>query len=84
MNRSAWINTFDESQADGALREAYAEVNVSRGRVANILKVHSLQPRVLTAHLKLYRELMFGPSKLSRAEREAIAVAVSAANHCHY
>jgi AhpD family alkylhydroperoxidase len=27
---------------------------------------------------------MFGPSGLSRAEREAMAVCVSAANDCHY
>ncbi|HET7855940.1 MAG TPA: carboxymuconolactone decarboxylase family protein, partial [Gaiellaceae bacterium] len=31
-----------------------------------------------------YRMIMFGDSPLSRAEREAIAVAVSAANDCFY
>jgi alkylhydroperoxidase family enzyme len=49
-----------------------------------ILASHSLNPEALAAHLQLYRVVMFGPSRLSRTEREAMAVAVSAANDCHY
>ncbi len=52
--------------------------------LANILASHSLNPEALEAHLGLYRTIMFGQSPLSRSEREAIAVAVSAANDCHY
>ena len=52
--------------------------------MANILASHSLNPAALEAHLALYRTIMFGESGLSRAEREAIAVCVSAANECHY
>ena len=51
---------------------------------ANILDSHSLNAEALRAHLGLYRTIMFGESRLSRMEREAIAVAVSAANGCHY
>jgi uncharacterized peroxidase-related enzyme len=79
-----WIKVIDVSEAEGALREAYDEVASARGGVGNILKAHSLHPKVLTAHLHLYRELMFGKSELTRAERETIAVAVSVVNHCHY
>ena len=79
-----WIKVIDVPEAEGALREAYNEVSSARGEVGNILKVHSLHPEVLTAHLRLYRELMFGRSELTRAERETIAVAVSVVNHCHY
>jgi alkylhydroperoxidase family enzyme len=50
----------------------------------NILAAHSLNAEALDAHLALYRTIMFGDSPLSRVEREAIAVAVSAANDCHY
>ncbi len=50
----------------------------------NVLASHSLNPDALRAHLELYRTVMFGPSPLTRAEREAVAVAVSAANDCHY
>ena len=39
---------------------------------------------MLRRSIDLYREIMFGPSELSRAERELVAVVVSAANNCHY
>ncbi len=51
---------------------------------ANILASHSLNAAALRAHVALYRTIMFGESPLTRAEREAIAVAVSVANDCHY
>jgi alkylhydroperoxidase family enzyme len=54
------------------------------GELANVLASHSLNAEALEAHVRLYRTIMFGGSPLSRAEREAIAVAVSAANDCHY
>jgi alkylhydroperoxidase family enzyme len=53
-------------------------------QVANILASHSLNADAVDAHVRLYRTIMFGGSPLSRAEREAIAVAVSAANDCFY
>lgn len=49
-----------------------------------VLASHSLNEAALEAHLRLYRTIMFGESPLTRAEREAIAVIVSAANDCHY
>ncbi len=52
--------------------------------LAHILSSHSLNPPAMRAHVALYRTIMFGGSPLSRAEREAMAVAVSAANDCHY
>ena len=50
----------------------------------HILRSHSANREVLRGHLALYRAVMFGPSGLSRGEREAMAVAVSAVNDCHY
>ncbi len=50
----------------------------------NILASHSLNADALAAHERLYRTIMFGDSPLTRSEREAIAVAVSAVNDCHY
>lgn len=80
----AYIRTTDPHAAAGELAAAYETVRGARGAVANILQVHSVAPRTMLAHLHLYRELMFGRSELTRAERETIAVAVSVANHCHY
>jgi len=79
-----WIETIDEKSAEGDLKDIYAEARAKRGKVANILKVQSLNPRALKAHLDLYIALMFGTSGLSREEREILACAVSAANSCNY
>lgn len=59
-------------------------MRAARGEAANIYQVHSVLPEVMTAHLELYRELMFGPSELKRTEREIIALAISATNGCRY
>ncbi len=80
----AWIKTVPEEAAAGPLAEVYREIAGPSGRVANILKVQSLSPAALRDHVALYRTLMFGDSPLSRTEREAIAVVVSAENQCHY
>ncbi len=53
-------------------------------RMDNILASHSLNEEALHAHLRLYRTIMFGASPLDESERQAMAVAVSAANDCHY
>jgi alkylhydroperoxidase family enzyme len=50
----------------------------------HILLVHGVHPRAMRLHYELYLELMRGPSPLTRVQREMLAVAVSAANHCHY
>lgn len=50
----------------------------------NILRIHGVHPQAMRLHYDLYRELMHGPGPLSRAQREMIAVVVSAANRCHY
>jgi alkylhydroperoxidase family enzyme len=50
----------------------------------HILRVHGVHPRIMRLHYDLYFELMRGPSPLTRLQRELLAVAVSAANRCHY
>jgi len=44
----------------------------------------SLNAGTLRASMDLYGAIMFGPSELSRAERELLAVVVSCTNDCHY
>ena len=80
----SWIDEIEVGEAEGKLQEMYAELVKKRGKVSNILKVHSLNPEALSNHLDLYMTLMFGKSGLTRLEREAIAVVVSAANDCSY
>ena len=80
----SWIEEIEFDDADGNLADLYGELVRQRGKVSNILKVHSLNPAAMENHLDLYMTLMFGKSGLSRLEREAIAVVVSANNECEY
>lgn len=80
----SWIEEIEVGEAEGALAETYEQLLKKRGKISNILKVHGLNPAALEAHLDLYMTLMFGKSGLSRLEREAIAVVVSASNDCAY
>ena len=80
----SWIGEIDVDEAEGKLADMYAELVEKRGKVSNILKVHSLNPEAMDNHLALYMTLMCGRSGLSRLEREAVAVVVSASNECEY
>lgn len=78
------IDITPPERATDELLAAYRRVAGARGSVANILRISSVNPTVMMAHLDLYRPLMFGRSPLSRAEREMAAVVVSRLNGCHY
>jgi len=80
----AWIKVIDEPEAEGRLQKIYQELRRERGKVANIMKVQSLNPPAMEAHMVLYLELMFGESELTREERELVATVVSAENRCEY
>ncbi len=84
-NRPAWIEVIAEDKAEGLLRELYEkEWDKEHHLVDNILKVHSLHPETLRAHVDLYRTVMYGRSAITRPEREMIGVVVSAINQCEY
>ena len=80
----AWIRVIPPAEATGELAEQYKRLAERDGTVDNILTVHSLNPASLRAHYDLYKVCMYGPSELGRAQREMVAVVVSAANRCHY
>lgn len=78
------IRLIDVDDGDGPRREESDAAIARAGKVFNIVKAMSLRPAVLHEAMGLYRAVMFGPSELSRAERELLAVVVSSANSCHY
>ncbi len=80
----AWIKVISPAEADGVLRRLYERYVEPAGGVDNIIAIHSLNPKSLETHYELYAHLMRGRSELSRAQREMIAVVVSAINQCHY
>ena len=79
-----WIRVLSEAEATGAVAAHYEAARKRAGKVFEIVKIMSLRPAQLDASMALYRVVMFGESGLTRAERELLAVVVSAANHCHY
>ena len=80
----AYIHTIDPAESDGLLKRLYDAAISRAGRVWNVVRLMSVNPRAMEASMDLYRTLMFGASPLSRAQREMIAVVVSRANNCHY
>lgn len=54
------------------------------GFVPNVLQAYAFDNAKLKAFVLMADDLMLGDSGLSKLEREMIAVAVSAVNHCHY
>jgi alkylhydroperoxidase family enzyme len=80
----AHIRLIEPGDADGLLAEEYEAAIARAGKVFNIVRSMSLRPEVLRASMGLYRSIMFGPSGLTRQERELLATVVSATNECHY
>jgi len=81
----AWIEIIDEDEAGLELRDLYESiVDGETGRVDEILRVHSLHPAGLAAHVALYEYAMCSTSTLRKVEREMIALVVSQINDCHY
>jgi alkylhydroperoxidase family enzyme len=78
------IRQIEVGEATGRLAEEYDAAIGRAGKVFNIVKSMCLNPAVLNRSMALYQAIMFGPSELSRAERELLAVVVSTANDCHY
>jgi len=79
-----WIESIAPGAASGELKDLYERIGGARGGVAQIHQAQSLNPKVLATHFELYKALMFQPSPLSRADREALAVTASRANSCEY
>jgi uncharacterized peroxidase-related enzyme len=87
MERSSFASRFGE-MAEGELpddiREIYETNENKIGFVPNVFRAYSRRPDHFRAFMAYHDVLMKGPGGLSRAEREAIVVAVSAENRCQY
>lgn len=80
----AHLNLIDPDDATGPLAAEYDAAVARAGRVYNIVRSMSLRPGVLKRSMEMYKAIMFGPSSLTRAERELLATVVSATNDCYY
>ncbi len=79
-----WIRQTPFEEATGLLKEELDAAMKRAGRVWNIVHIMSLNPRVLKSSMEQYKALMFGPSPLTRVQRELLATVVSAEVGCHY
>ncbi len=69
---------------DPDLRKYFEVCDEKIGFVPNVLAAYSFDAAKLRAFIAMYNDLMLGESRLSKLEREMIAVVVSAANRCYY
>ena len=79
-----YIEKVVPEDAEGLLDHILRTRTKSGGRLWEIVAVQSLNPESLRESMRMYSQVMFGESPLSRAQREMIAVVTSQANDCHY
>jgi alkylhydroperoxidase family enzyme len=80
----AHIEKIHPDEAGGLLDRIFQARTKSAGRLWEIVAVQSLNPETLRESMRMYGQIMFGDSPLSRAQREMIAVVTSVANECEY
>lgn len=79
-----FIEVIEHADATGELKEIYDHLVETRGQLAEVHKIQSLNPKSIVNHMDLYMTIMFGKSPLRRYQREMIAVVVSVGNNCKY
>ena len=78
------IEVIQPEDASGELKQIYDDLIESRGKIAEVHKIQSLNPQSIVNHMDLYMTLLYGKSPIKRVLREMIAVVVSKANECNY
>ena len=80
----AWIDVISPETASGELKQQYEDAIRRAGKIWNIVSIMSQNHAAMKASMEFYIAIMIGPSKLSRSQREMLAIVVSAQNHCVY
>src|SRR5579871_4006075 len=73
-----------ESELPDDIRNVYERNREKIGFVPNVFRAYARRPDHFRAFMAYHDVLMKGPGNLTRAEREAIVVAVSSENRCQY
>jgi uncharacterized peroxidase-related enzyme len=73
-----------ESELPADIASVYAKNRERIGFVPNVFRAYAKRPEHFRAFMLYHDVLMRGDGGLTRAEREAIVVAVSAENRCQY
>ena len=80
----ARIEVIPPQEAEGELKQIYNDLIESRGKIAEVHMIQSLNPKTIVTHMELYLSIMFDHSPLKRYQREMIAVITSLYNSCKY
>src|SRR5437763_16062292 len=80
----SWFPVPDESALPDGLRGLFAKARERLGFVPNVFRVYAFRPERLSAWFGHFRQLHEPTDGLSGADREMVAVVVSAANGCLY
>ncbi|MDQ3115249.1 MAG: peroxidase-related enzyme [Verrucomicrobiota bacterium] len=81
----SWIATIEPGEAEGALGNIYQRIAGPGGAVDNVLKIHSLRPHTLEAHMALYKNVLHHRgNSLPKWLLETIGIFVSLLNGCSY
>jgi alkylhydroperoxidase family enzyme len=78
----AWIEQVSVSEATGFVKKQFDEAVERSGRVWNIIRIMSPNPRAMDASMKFYAALMHGASPLTRIQREMLATVTAAELNC--
>lgn len=78
------LDTGPQDRLEPEIVEYFRKCEEKLGFVPNVFRAYAFDNAKLKAFMLMSDDLMLGESGLSKAEREMIAVAVSAINHCHY
>ncbi len=73
-----------EARLSAELKAYFDKCQEKLGFIPNVLKAYAFDTVKLKAFIDMVDDLMLADSGLTKLEREMIAVAVSAVNHCHY
>ena len=93
--KQGWIQMLGVHEAEGALREVYAQMrantgsrpsvyNTPTGDAPNIVKSHSLEPEGLRLAFSISTAIHWSDKSLPWAKREMINTVTSRANNCFY
>ncbi len=82
---SAWIQMIADAKADCDLKDALELARTPHGTVDNVLRIHSLRPSTMRAHIALYRSALHDAANtLTPWFQETISSYVSVLNDCGY
>lgn len=82
--RISWLIIPGKDTLDEDLKKLFAKSEEKLGFVPNVFAVYMVRPTHFRVWFNHFKELMMGDSELTPAEREMIAVTVSAENQCLY